>query len=114
MYTPTSDIQKTSLVLDLISQRQQVLSANLANMDTPGYIRKDLDFSQYLGTMNSPLETQLSQKLGASGVIQDQGGPVNPVYELTEMQKASMLYSVAARRMSSIITNMRTVTNVGK
>ena len=114
MYTPKSDIQKTSLILDLIAQKQQVLSANLANMDTPGYIRKDLDFSQYLGTMNSPLETQLSQKLGASGVIQDQQGGVNPVNELVEMQKMSVLYSVAARRMSSIISEMKTIVNVGK
>ncbi len=114
MYTPHNSIQKTSIVLDLITKRQEVLSANLANMDTPNYVRKDLNFSQYLGTMNSPLETQLSQKLGASGVIEDQQGPVNPVYELAEMQKTSVLYSVAARRMSSIITEMKTIVNVGK
>ncbi len=114
MYTPQNGICKTSLIMDLIAERQKVLSANLANMDTPNYVRKDVEFSQYLGNMNSPLETQLSTKLGASGVIQEQQGPVNPVTELTEMQKNSTLYSVASRRMSVIITEMKTVVNVGK
>ena len=34
--------------------------------------------------------------------------------ELTEMQKNSLLYTMATRRMSNIITEMKTVINVGK
>jgi len=114
MYTPHSTIDKVNLMLDLVSQKQRALGMNLANIDTPQYVRKDLDFGQYLGTMNSPLETELSSKLGASGVLQDQQGPVDPVYELSEMQKASLIYSAASRQMSSVITQMKTVINVGK
>ena len=70
-FTALDSMGKTSLMLDLISQRQRALGANIANVDTPGYVRKDIDFSQYLGTMNSPIETKLSQALGPSGVIED-------------------------------------------
>ena len=114
MYTPKSSIQKTNFVLDLIAQRQQVLSTNLANVDTPNYVRKDITFSQYIDQINSPLETRLSQKMGASAIVQETDGQVNVVNELAEMQKNSLLYSVAARQMSSIITQLRSVANVGR
>ena len=114
MYTPKDPIVKTNLMLDLISQRQRALSTNLANMDTPNYVRKDISFDQYLGTMNNPLETELSIKLGPSGLIEEQDVGVDPTYELAEMQKNALMYTMATRRMSNIITEMKTALNVGK
>lgn len=115
MYTPGDSFGKVNLILDLVSQRQRALSANLANIDTPGYVRKDIKFDSYLGTMNSPLETELSSRLGPSAITEEREvGPINPANELTEMQKNSLLYSVATRRMSALITEMKTVLNVGK
>ena len=108
-------MDKTTLMLDLISQRQRALGANIANVDTPGYVRKDIDFSQYLGTMNSPLETKLSTALGPSGVIEDRRNQeIDIAEELSEIQKNSLMYTMATRRMSNIITQMKTVINVGK
>ena len=114
-FTSIDSMGKTSLMLDLITQKQRVLGTNVANVDTPGYVRKDINFSQYLGTMNSPLETKLSTALGPSGVIEDRKHQeIDIAEELTEMQKNSLLYSMATRRMSNIITEMKTVINVGK
>lgn len=114
-FTSIDSMGKTSLMLDLITQKQRVLGTNVANVDTPGYVRKDINFSQYLGTMNSPLETKLSTALGPSGVIEDRKRQeIDIAEELTEMQKNSLLYSMATRRMSNIITEMKTVINVGK
>ncbi len=115
MYTSLDSMGKVSLMMDLISQRQRAIGSNIANMDTPGYVRRDIDFGTYLGTMNSPLETKLSQKLGPSGVIEErQYEEINPAQELIALQENSMLYSMATRRMSNIITEMKTVINVGK
>lgn len=106
---------KVSVMLDLISQRQKALGSNIANVDTPGYVRQDINFGQYLSSMNSPLETRLSEKLGPSAVISDQSeGPINPAKELVQMQENSILYAAAARRMTNIVTEMKTVINVGK
>ena len=114
-FTSIDSMGKTSLMLDLITQKQRALGTNVANVDTPGYVRKDINFSQYLGTMNSPLETKLSTALGPSGVIEDRKRQeIDIAEELTEMQKNSLLYSMATRRMSNIITEMKTVINVGK
>ena len=114
-YTSLDAMNKTSLMLDLISQRQRALGSNIANVDTPGYVRKDIDFSTYLGSMNSPLETKLSTSLGPSGVIEDRARQeIDMAEELAEIQKNALMYTMATRRMSSIITEMKTVLNVGK
>ena len=114
-FTALDSMGKTSLMLDLISQRQRALGSNVANVDTPGYVRKDIDFSTYLGSMNSPLETKLSTSLGPSGVIEDrQKQEIDMAEELAEIQKNSIMYTMATRRMSNIITEMKTVLNVGK
>ena len=47
MYTSLDSMGKTNLMLDLISQRQRALGSNVANVDTPGYVRRDIDFSSY-------------------------------------------------------------------
>lgn len=112
-YLPENPIQKAQLMLDLIANRQEAIAGNVANMDTPNYVRKDVEFSQYLNTMNGSLETQLSKKLGPSGVIEPREQTLSVTDELAIAQKNSMLYSVAARQLSSVVTKMKTVINVG-
>ena len=115
MYSSLDSMGKVSLMMDLISQRQRALGSNLANMDTPGYVRRDVSFGDYLSSMNSPLETKLSEKLGPSGVIDERRGEeIDPANDLMELQQNSLLYTMATRRMSNIITQMKTVINVGK
>ena len=114
-YTSMDALGKTNWMLDLISQKQRALGSNVANVDTPGYVRRDVDFSTYLGSMNSPLETQLSTKLGPSAIVDDrERQEIDIAEEFSEIQKNSLLYTVATRRMSNIITQMKTVINVGK
>lgn len=115
MFTSMDNIGKVTLMMDLITQRQRALGSNLANVDTPGYVRRDINFGDYLSSMNSPLETKLSEKLGPSGVIEEKTyEEIDPANELMELQQNSILYTMATRRMSNIITEMKTVINVGK
>lgn len=115
MFTSLDNMGKVTLMMDLITQRQRALGSNLANIDTPGYVRRDINFCDYLGSMNSPLETKLSEKLGPSGVIEErQYEEIDPANELMELQQNALLYTMATRRMSNIITEMKTVINVGK
>ena len=115
MFTSLDNMGKVSLMMDLIAQRQRALGSNLANIDTPGYVRRDINFADYLGSMNSPLETKLSEKLGPSGIIEEkQHEEIDPANELMQLQENSIFYTMATRRMSNIITEMKTVINVGK
>ncbi|MCD7879622.1 MAG: hypothetical protein LUG16_06805 [Candidatus Gastranaerophilales bacterium] len=114
MINSNNSIGRTLNALDLIAERHKALSCNLANMDTPNYKRKDISFTQYLdGTMN-PLETKLSNIMGSSPITTESyAEKIDPATELSEIQKNSILYTVASRRMSSIITEMKTVINMG-
>lgn len=50
--------------LNILSRRQDVLAANIANADTPGYLARDIDFSQQLkSVMASPAAGKSSVSL---------------------------------------------------
>ena len=109
-----NSISRTLGALDLIAEKHKALASNLANMDTPNYRRKDISFSQYLGAASGSLETALSMKMGPSPVtLQASDEKVNPTTELAEMQKNALMFTVASRRMTSLITEMKTVINMG-
>ncbi len=110
-----NSMNNTGMILDLIAKKQKVLGENLSNVDTPGYSRKDINFGQCLNSTGSGLETQMCKKLGSSPIFEEKTGEVvNAGNELMELQKNSLLYTMATRQMSSIITQMKTVINVGK
>ena len=107
-------IDQTKTVLDAISKKQEIISGNITNANTPGYVRRDVSFNQILATANSPLETKLSEKIGPNPFFIQESDQVDLKKELVEMQKNAMYYAVATRQMSSVITQMKTVVNVGK
>jgi len=46
--------EQAARYLDLLSVRQRLVGANLANLDTPGYQTKDIDFQfEFLSAANS-------------------------------------------------------------
>lgn len=104
----------SSKVLNLLSAKQQMISENLANMNTPGYKKKDINFSQYLAGNGSSLETKLSQKLGPSPMMTETGGEVSSTEELMEMQKVQVFYTVATRQMTSVIQQLKQVAQAGR
>jgi len=107
-------LSKSNIILDAITRKQQVIGSNLANINTPGYVRQDVDFSQLIGAANSPLETKLTHKLGPSPFMNDSGGEVNASQELIEMQKNALYYTIATRNVTSTLNELKTVINVGK
>ncbi|MEI8377629.1 MAG: flagellar basal body protein [bacterium] len=110
----TNSLKVSNNVLDLLSSKQQVIAENLANVHTPGYKRRDINFSQYLAGHNNKLETTLSEKLGPSPFMTTESGEVSATTELMDMQKVQVFYSVAARQMTSVIQQMKQVTQAGR
>jgi len=109
-----SQIDKTNMMLDVISVKQQAISANIANVNTPGYTRQDVSFQQYLESINRPLETKMSKKLGANPIMEERQGKVSISEELIAMQKNALFYSVAARRANSLIQELKTIAQLGR
>ena len=65
MFNSYNVMNDASVMLNLIAKRQKALGDNLANVDTPGYTRKDVDFSQELSTLGGTLQTKMASKLNS-------------------------------------------------
>ena len=62
--------------LSLLSRRQEVLASNIANADTPGYMARDIDFSQQLQNSlanQSMAKSPVSLSLPSNRHIEGQG-----------------------------------------
>lgn len=110
----SKDLDHTNLILDLVGARQKAISSNLANVNTPGYVRQTVNFEGYLDTLNKPLETQLAKKMGPNPLMFDKEDKVIVAEELLALQRNQLLYSIGTRRASMLIQEMKTVTQVGK
>ncbi|MEA1062437.1 flagellar basal body rod protein FlgB [Apirhabdus apintestini] len=66
--------------LRLLNQRQEILAANIANADTPGYQARDIDFSAELekavGNAGGPTVTPVSLSMTSAQHIPAVGMPV--------------------------------------
>lgn len=109
-------LNNTSQILTMLGNRQKLIGQNIANVDTPGYTKKELNFSDYLGSGANILEEKMNAKFGKSSIagLQETGETVNLANEMVDLQKNSLMYNVAVRRMSSAITEMKTAINMGK
>ena len=108
------DLDKNNLILDLVGARQKAISSNLANVNTPGYVRQTVNFEEYLDTINKPLETKLSKRMGPNPLLYDKEDKVIVAEELMDMQRNALIYSIATRRTSKIIQEMKSVTQLGR
>ena len=86
-------------------QRQTLLTNNLANVDTPGYQRQDVDFQGELDQAlqnGQPLDQVSFQPFTQQQVLQADGNGVSPEQESANLAENGMLYeeltAVAAQR----------------
>ena len=110
---PTYLLKSPQRMLDLVAKRQEALSDNIANMHTPGYRRRDVNFSQYLNESSvSKLESKITEKFGPSPVTVQTTENISTEDELARMQENYLLYNAAVRELSSTITQIKTALNV--
>ena len=96
------------------SLRQTLLTDNLANVNTPGYQRKDVDFHATLADAmqtGESLDTlAFSPSTDSSRVVRADGSGIDPDQESAELAKNALEYqalvSVAGTRTSILQTAM--------
>jgi|SRR5680860_359039 len=114
--------------LEASSMRQQVLSNNVANIDTPNFKRSDVDFQAVLGAALGEKGSTLAMKLtsthhipgladkGGIGVVMDQatslrndGNNVDVDREMTNVAENGIYYNSLTRAISSQLGLLRMV-----
>ncbi|SEH14697.1 flagellar basal body rod protein FlgB [Thermoleophilum album] len=112
------DLTQTALEAAIrgASLRQGLLASNLANVNTPGYQRRDLDFHAALRAAlaaGDPENVQFAPTFAAAGPMRADGNTVDPDREAAEIAKNGLdfeaLVRVARARISILETAMGVV-----
>jgi flagellar basal-body rod protein FlgB len=108
--------------LDWTAKRQQTLTANLANMDTPGYRAKDVSFSQAMQSLD--LSTTAGQHLDPTdnaGMrvfevgtdVKRNGNSVDLDREMTEIAKNGLQYVALVQFLNQKLRTLRSAIQDG-
>lgn len=117
--------------LDLRAARQNVISGNLANAETPGYVMKELPFEKELqkaidDTTLKPLKLEPGYIKGNEAIleggydpnqlIREYGEPneLNIDSEMAKMSQNNLLYEVSTRLLSKKFEALKTVIESGR
>lgn len=104
-------IQQIPGLLKVAEMRHQVLSQNLANVNTPGYHRLDLDFEAQLAEVMSGGKSadSLAPKIveDNSGSMRADGNNVDMDKEVGQLGKNAMLYQMYTELLNSQFRSMQ-------
>jgi flagellar basal-body rod protein FlgB len=109
-------------LLDWTAKRQQTISANLANIDTPGYKAKDISFSEQMKALSlevtSPVHLE-TEKMNGLGVFEvgtkekQNGNTVDLDREMTELTKNGLQYVALVQFLNQKIRTLRSAIRDG-
>lgn len=113
-------IQVLERALTWQSRRHEIIAGNVANLDTPRYTRKDLNFQELLKahlpngpgvSLQGTNPAHLSGALGISapGLIEDTGRAVDIDKEMIEMAANQLAYQTAATMLGKKLESLRAV-----
>ncbi len=99
-------------LMDATALRQRVLSNNLANANTPGYLRKDVEFSSALasaldGGIEKIRQVEPEVVVDDKALVDNRGNSVSIQKELGEMTQNGLLYDFAAEMTSQKFSLLR-------
>jgi flagellar basal-body rod protein FlgB len=109
--------------LDYRSENQRIISSNLANIDTPGYKPKKLQFDQELQNAMESATLALKKtnpKHMASGTQPEKRFEVSETnrldidWEMTQMMENNLLYEASTRLLSKKFENLKAVIDAGR
>lgn len=113
MSVTPSQFELLSGLLDTASLRHQVIAHNVANVNTPGYRRLEVDFEstlrRHLETGDAsgarPPEPQVVE--GPSWGEREDGNNVDIDMEIGQLNKNTMLYNVYSQILATRMSTMR-------
>lgn len=95
------------------TQRHGLLTNNLANVNTPGYRRQDVDFNI---TLQEEMDEQPMQPAGATsgGAIRMDGNGVDLEKEVLSLSETELRYQALTDMTSNYFSNLKNAIREGK
>jgi flagellar basal-body rod protein FlgB len=98
--------------MDLLGKRQQLVAANIANADTPGYKTKDIDFQFEFMSLMQDAEPNVIEAPGLAA--KNDGNNVNMERESRLLAENALRFNLASSLMRSQIRAVRSAIQEGK
>lgn len=94
---------------DAVVQRQQILSNNLANIETKNYVRQDIDFSRVLNELkgNAPSSQNGDEALLARARYRDYSRPMTLESELSKLYDNHLRYLLLVKSIGHHYEHMK-------
>lgn len=101
-----------SRLMDVTSLRHEAISQNIANVNTPGYQRRDVSFEASLAQQMMGGDRREGGRPGISIVSEGatrraDGSNVDIDYEMAQLGKNSLVHQTATHLLASRIATMR-------
>lgn len=106
-------IESLPQLMEAVQLRHKVISQNLANVNTPGYRRLDVEFEQQfadaISSGSGPVPGQISPQIveDNSAALRADGNNVDVDKELGQLNKNSLLFQMYSQLLSSQFDSMR-------
>ncbi|HVX84234.1 MAG TPA: hypothetical protein VH253_05410 [Phycisphaerae bacterium] len=107
--TPTTRVLEGAV--NFTEQRHQVLLANIANLDTPGYIQSDLNVADFQSSLRNALDRERASvgtdvNPDSSQTVDFSQGPGNPVGIPQQVIASPVFHDKGARSIDSLMSNL--------
>lgn len=115
MYGP--HLGNLSRALGKTSERFGVISTNLANVNTPGYKRQDVDFAIELDRQSSARSAMSGwNRLGGArqGALRQDGNGVSMEQEMVAMAETEARYRLLSEMTNRYFTGLKSVIREGR
>ncbi len=101
--------------LTILSRRAQVLAQNLANANTPVYIRRDVPFHKIMrATLDKNLPSAFTVQLDYSSPARADGNNTSPERELATLSETALLYRTTLQLAAKEIAQLRSAIFEGR
>ncbi len=98
--------------MDLLSTRQKLVASNIANIDTPGYKTKDIDFQFEFMSLAQGDSPNVVEAPGL--VVKNDGNNVSLDRETRLLSENAMRFNMAASLIQKQISLVRSAIQEGK
>ena len=98
--------------MNLLSARQKIVASNIANVDTPGYRTKDIDFHAELASQFGSLEPSAVEVSGLK--TKNDGNNVDMDRESRLLSENALRFAVASNLARSELQTLRNAIQEGK
>ena len=94
---------------DAVMQRQEILSSNLANIETKGYVRQDIDFGRVLSSIknNVPSIGDEKESMLTRARYKDYSKPMTLESELSKLYDNHLRYLILTKSVSHHFEHMK-------